>query len=198
MKKLVLMLLFAGASVAAHAQLFSLGIKGGVDFPGNSFTISNGSAQVAVDNDMGWHAGIVSRINLMGFHIQPELVYRQYTANVERADGSGSDKIRSGSVDLPVLVGLKLFMLRACAGPVFNLNTGIKVTDNSALDVDFGEASVGYQVGLGLDLSRRISFDARYGGSFGKTVREFDYSDVSFKAKESASYWTLSLAYMFR
>ena len=80
MKKSILFLIFAFVFSAANAQLFSFGIKGGVNDNSNGEMrdVSGFSDDIEIksDSETGYHFGVFGEINLpIWLYIRPELNY---------------------------------------------------------------------------------------------------------------------------
>ncbi|WP_181305504.1 porin family protein [Rufibacter sp. XAAS-G3-1] len=167
MKKLLLLLvvlLFSGRM--AYAQTFTLGVKAGissssVDFDNPS---SNFTQFKEEDNITGFHAGVFTRFNVLGFMLQPEALLTSSGGKFQmpNADGTGTtvEEIGFTNLDVPILIGYKLSFLRAYAGPV----ASVLIDSESDLEdykEAFNSADWGYQIGVGVDISR-LTADVRY------------------------------------
>ena len=160
-----------------RAQNFTAGIKGGIGSSKLSFkdVRLNGLQIKQGESILAWHAGIFTRISLLGFHIQPELYYIRSGGKAELQDGSApqqSGDFKYHQFEIPVLAGYTfLSFLRAQAGPVFSftLNNNVKGFSGAFqnLEESYKNAAVGYQLGLGIDLFR-LTFDARFEGDLSK------------------------------
>lgn len=187
---------------------FALGLKGGVNLSqlktGDFFTARLGdngmprftyNGQVLRDNLRDSYA---TRTGLAGgvwmrfgrtFFIQPEAVMSSkggaFEVYYNGQNVSDLVKVKLTTIDVPVLVGLKLGPLRVNAGPMASFLVGNnqtlgqalqQYTTGSASDA-FEKAYYGYQLGGGLDIGS-ISLDVRYEGA---------WSDVSSIALQSVA-----------
>ncbi len=193
MKKILLacactLLLASAASAQKRGSGFALGIKGGVNLSQlktGSF-IRNGQydGQVLGENlsqswesRNGYTGGVFMRFGRTLF-LQPEILYsgRGGTYNVQVLGPNGQPvgapqqvKVNINTIDVPILVGLKLGPLRAHAGPMasylINANEGLRdaIRRHTANGVDdtFNSAVWGYQIGGGLSLGN-VTIDVRY------------------------------------
>ena len=89
------------------------------------------------------------------------------------AESDVSAKYSVNTVQLPVLVGIKLLFLRVFAGPSFNLLTDTSnksgkegVSFNSSVT----KSAVAFQVGAGVEIGK-FNIDIRYDGQFKKPVQ---------------------------
>ena len=107
MKKSILFLIFAFVFSAANAQLFSFGIKGGVNDNSNGKMrdVSGFSDDIEVksDSETGYHFGVFGEINLpIWLYIRPELNYT-HTESSYDLDGY-KHTLEMNKIDVPVLV----------------------------------------------------------------------------------------------
>jgi hypothetical protein len=195
--------LTAGAALDAGAQKFELGARAGIGSQSMDFKplgLINGKTQ------LGWHLAAVSRIRVVGFgdgllgaglFFQPEVVYSQNNLKGTRASASSSEgvaaesKVRMQTVDVPLLLSLKVSLARIQAGPVINLMNNFETVDG---DLEFLplRSPVGYAVGASVDLGGLV-IDGRYHGEFKKMSFKGDWADV----KSRFSSWSLGVGLMF-
>lgn len=171
----------------ASAQ-FNFGIKGGYNSSlnlDNINSISNGTydlSSVAGELNNGFHGGVFIRIGGK-IYVQPELLYglqkKNFQLTIQDATNPNLpiDKfVTFSTIDVPVLIGYKIidgkiFNIRAFAGPKFKLNAGSKLSfeniqnlDKATLEKDLGgefkNASIGLELGAGVDLFM-FTLDAR-------------------------------------
>ena len=162
---------------------FHLGIMAGYN---SSLNLNNfTTTKYTFDNvlsEMGnnFHGGIFARVPLgKAVYIEPELLYsivnKNYTVTLTdliNKDVTYNKFVSINSVDIPVLVGIKLLDLkvlnvRAFAGPKFRLSTNNSVLNidnltkpsgsNSSITIDeikkeFQESKIGLDVGAGIDV----------------------------------------------
>ncbi|GGK82321.1 porin family protein [Rufibacter glacialis] len=166
MKSIFLSLaLFALTSLAAQAQMFTLGLKAGVSSSNVDFKNPNANfSQFREEGSItGFHAGVFTRLNVAGFLLQPEAVLSSSGGKFEVPNEMGQTSIEEigfTNLDVPILVGYKLFFLRAYAGPVASIMINSKMQKEEIKD-SFESSDWGYQVGAGFDISR-ITADVRY------------------------------------
>ena len=175
MKKFILVLAALTFSIAAFSQGFEIGIKGGMNITAAD-VMKEASKDVQITNKNTYNGGIYGRlkIKLIGIFIQPELVYntRGYNFDIKEPITGTTINIKQQSnyLDVPVLVGLKMFkFLRVYAGPNFQYlltNEITGVDDAVALAIDFKKtdmkkSNTGVQIGFGLDLSK-FRVDVKY------------------------------------
>jgi len=203
MKKIMILLLALVAFNAANAQFLRFGIKGGVSSTNVKFdrtTLDQISTNDGVKNfvveqgdaKMGIHLGFFGRIQVLGLFIQPELLFTHSQGEVVLNDVTASkvynETQKFNKIDIPVLVGWKFGPARLGFGPVASImmseKDGLKdrlndFTDNA--ESNFKKATFGYQVGLGLDILKKITLDVRYEGNFSKLGSGITLGGEDFK-----------------
>ncbi len=196
MKKLMLIVLvLLGAQVWAQEAEF--GIKGGFnygatgDYEGPGDAIGDASTIIKGKEKAGFHAGVYGQFEVVGIFLRPELLYTEL--NTEYKDF----EYKMSKIDAPILLGVNILgPLNIKAGPSFQyiMKNELEGSNFEIGDVD-KKITVGYELGLGVDLGR-IGFDARYEGAFqensaaGQTA-----ADYNFKIDSRPSQWILSLSY---
>jgi len=167
MKKLVSSLAFLLITATMSAQL-DLGLRAGLGLAQTG--ISNlETAQAALetaDRELSFHAGIYIKVKTPVLFIQPEVIFSQLNQSINLQQAGVSElrniELDMNRVDIPLLIGKELGPLRIMAGPVYTANLSDLSGDISS-DIEAG--TFGYQLGLGLELSKLI-IDLRYEGAF--------------------------------
>ncbi len=200
-------LLLSSVSFAQKRRsAFAMGLKGGVNLSqlktGNFLTTRLGenglpqfnyNGQILRDN---LNQSYESRTGLAGgiwmrfgrtFYLQPEAVLSSkggaFEVYYNGQNVSDLVKVKLTTIDVPVLLGLKLGPLRVNAGPMASFVVGNNQTLGQALHQyttgsvsdAFQKAYYGYQLGGGLDLGS-LSLDVRYEGALS------DVSALSLKS----------------
>ncbi len=197
--------LMFGAVPNAGAQNFELGVRAGVASQSMDMTFDGLQDAKA---RLGWHAGVVSRIRLLGFgdgllgaglFFQPEVVYSQNNLKLKGAvssAGAYDSKIRMQTVDVPLLLSLKVSLVRVQAGPVFNLMNNFS-SAGGRLELRTNRSPVGYALGASVDLFG-LTIDGRYHGEFKKLESNIDGgANFQESVKSSLSSWSLGVGIMF-
>jgi len=155
--------------------------------------------------NVGFQGGIFSRITIVNFYVQPELLFTSTSGEVEVTTiyDSGDpvsvvkdQKFRQ--LDFPIMLGYKFGPVRLQAGPVgtIMLSSDPALSDVTELDdmdvkEDFNGATWGYQVGVGLDILKKVTIDVKYEGNLSKLgdgvkiageTRNFDSRNSQFIA----------------
>jgi len=180
MKKSVLIIAAVIMVHAAQAQFFQIGLKGGVSSSkaqvDEAFSIDGGTFKYETGKaKLGWHIGLYTRIQISKLYIQPELLFSSTGGEIEvTGDGISTPELAEidlNKLDVPVMVGFFLTKsFRIFAGPTFSylISDDIKGTDLiSDIKQNYNSATIGYQAGLGFDISR-ITLDLKYEGNLSK------------------------------
>lgn len=206
MKKIFVIVFVALMATPAFSQL-KFGIKAGgqsTSFP--DYTLGSGAATVdaLADASWGFHAGLFTRITVLGFFVQPELVFAtnsfEYNVKEVASDPGTIVSQKFNRLSIPVLVGFKLGPLRLNAGPAASIQLGSP--EDLISDPNFSEmykgAVWGYQAGVGLDLLKKFTLDARYAGSLGdKYGDSVTINGQSFKLDYAQPSFILSFGFIF-
>lgn len=177
MKNLFFAIGFIFIAHAAQAQLFSLGIKGGlntqVNKPEDIVIVSDdGTYSFGVDDyKFGTQFGVYARIG-NNFFFQPELIFNSNKTDYVIGESTVGEVIKNEKyqyLDLPLLVGITTGPLRINAGPVghYFLNSSSELTDFDGYEARFKQMTWGWQAGVTIGTGR-LSADIRYEGNFSK------------------------------
>lgn len=163
--------------------------------------------------EMGYHFGAFARVKLLGIFVQPELIFSQTKAAIDFRDTdnllenleSSSTNITYTNFDIPVMVGVKLGPARLNAGPVatFKLATNVDEANEqvNAMMKDFTEvtqtATFGGQVGVGLDILKKVTIDVRYEFGLSKLGDQVTIGDNTFSTDQRQSQFLASVGWMF-
>ncbi|MGR3810906.1 porin family protein [Jiulongibacter sp. NS-SX5] len=185
MKKLIILAALAtvGSLTAAQAQdNFEIGLRGGVNLStisGEGSGSNEGFWNSEDTRSTGFTAGLYTRFGNKLF-LQPELIVSQKGGSTTGILGQERD-FKQTYFDIPVLVGVKATdVIRVNAGPVatFLINEDNTFLQNIGLQAEeegFRKALLGYQFGVGFDISR-LRLDMRYEGNV-NDVFNIDYED---------------------
>jgi len=125
---------------------------------------------------IGYHAGVMSQIMIFSFFLQPELLYSSVHNDLELYDlnsGNAGEPVavkqKLNRIDIPVLLGYKLKILKFEIGPVasFLLSSTSDLETITDYDMQWSNATIGYQAGIGLDIGK-IALDVKYEGNLSK------------------------------
>lgn len=211
MKKLVLLLAASLCMLtSAEAQIFKYGLKGGIGFSNLRMEDITGINEgedvynlVTGDAVMGYHFGIQTRIKIAMLYIQPEAYFDVGGGTFEKVLTNGTTEIlntRFSRIEIPVLLGVKLGPVRINAGPAGSIILS-ETTDLTELEPDFtlfeNTMTWGFQAGIGIDLFKKLTLDARYEGSLSQLGESLTIGESEFALDARPSVWLISLGYWF-
>jgi len=216
MKKLSIILFIVLFSAPAFSQFIKSGIKFGAESnttPKYSISQSGGShwnIEAMKNASWGFHGGIFTRIKIFNLFIQPEVVFAsnsfEYTVQQPAPLWSSSihlQEIKSqkfNRLSVPILVGMKFGPLRVNAGPAANIQIGTpKALINDPNFSDMYKSTVwGLQAGVGIDILKKLTLDARYAGGLGKRFGDsVTIGNQNFKLDHSQKTFLISVGLMF-
>ena len=150
------------------------------------------------DPMVGFHFGLMSRIQLFNVYVQPELLFTSSGGNVKVTDINGTTikEQKYNKLDIPVLAGLKFGPARIEVGPVASVLLSSKsdlITDGKAT---MKNATIGYQAGVGLDISR-LAIDLKYEGNLSKLGDGVKIGSEEYNFDTRNSQIILSLGFFF-
>ncbi len=197
-------------SVSSHAQLLQFGVKGGINFSTlqmNDITgISEGSQVydlVTGESVTGYQVGLMSRVNVAMFFVQPELYFNTTGGVVEQVYEGGARElleVQFNRLDIPLLVGIKAGPARINAGPVGSAMIG-SVNELKEISQDLetltGGLTWGYQAGVGIDLFKKLAIDLRYEGSLTKYGDSFTVGGEPYALDARPTQVIFTLGYWF-
>ncbi|MCZ2476579.1 porin family protein [Aquirufa antheringensis] len=171
MTLLVGILSVATAQKHSRADYFRIGIKGGV----NLSSVKVASLSANLENKTGYQLGAFARIGRTVF-FQPEVYFAAKEVNVDVLNSLTTNQGVVGfsqkSLDVPLLLGVKLGPLRVMAGPVATYAISASTNPDAAVKSYFSgttqeiinRSSFSYQAGVGFDILN-LSLDLRYEGA---------------------------------
>jgi hypothetical protein len=207
MKKSILVILVAILTLPGYSQLIRFGIKAGAESAWTpKYNVGTGSSNLTIDavksTNWGWNAGVFVRIKLLGLYIQPEAVFGS-TSFDYKVDSTSYSKVLSqkfNKLTVPILIGFKLGPLRVNVGPSATMQLGNPkaLLETSTYNNMYKGAVWGFQAGVGLDLFKKLTIDARYAGGFGDQFgKSINVAGQTMKLNNTSPSILLSVGYMF-
>ncbi len=210
MKKLLILAIALFSFQMVDAQ-FKFGVKAGLattDIDPDQLLITSVSEAeefgLAVqDAKLGVHMGVFMRFGRTIF-FQPEILFNTSKVTYEFSDFSQGETYtnlfseRYNTLDIPLLLGLKLGPLRINGGPVghvFLSNTS-DLLDVEGYGQDFKDLTIGYQAGVGLDIWK-ILIDLRYEGNFSKFGNHIEFFGNEYKFDQTPARIVASIGFAF-
>ena len=196
MKKLALIVLVTLSSLSVYAQKNGFGIKGGLSSTQVNF---EGEQLVPSDAQMGYHLGVFARFGGVGFFVQPEVLFTQTSGKFKLELPPVSSisptqyEAKFNRLDVPVMAGFRMFkIIRVMAGPIasFNIDSSLKNAGQTVQNIDFKNATFGYQTGVGVDLGN-LSIEGKYEGGLSR----FTENVGSYTTDNRLNQWVLSVGF---
>ncbi len=126
------------------------------------------------DAEFGYQFGVFSRIGLgKSFMLMPELLFSDTQATVSTNNTQAN--LDFNQINVPVNLGLKFLFFRLQAGPSFNFITKAESNINGTIEDikdNYKSATVGYQLGVGMDLLNFLALDLKYDGALSDINKE--------------------------
>jgi hypothetical protein len=205
MKKLFAILVVALISIQAFSQI-DFGLKvGAASTTVPTYDVSTGTSNIdAVKNSQwGFEAGVFLRLALAGIYIQPEVSFAStsFDYNVSSTGVTPSEVAQTfNRLSVPILLGVKLGPVRLNAGPAASIMIGSPkdLVNDPDFEQMYKSALWGYQAGIGIDVLKHLTFDARYAGSFGENSGDaVDIGGQTFQLNYGKSSFILSVGFKF-
>lgn len=190
----------ATAQKHAPADYFRIGIKGGV----NLSAVKVASLSTNLENKTGYQVGAFARIGRTIF-FQPEVLFSAKEANIDVLNSLTTNLPVVGfsqkSLDVPLLLGVKLGPLRVLAGPVATYAISASTNPDAALKSYFSgtsqdivnRSSFGYQAGIGFDILN-LSLDLRYEGAVSE-LKNTVAVPTGFTYSQKPSYYQATIGF---
>ena len=209
MNRSLFSLIFLLFSVASFAQI-EFGIKAGLssyDLANEGFLINDGGKQVEwnISNaGYGHHFGIYTRLSLLGVYLEPALLFNSNRVSYDITEYSESGVFSTiknekyNTMDIPVLAGFKLGVLRFQGGVVGHLfiNSISDAVDIKGYNQRFKTATYGWQAGTGLDIWK-LRLDLLFEGNFDNFGDHISIGGYDYAFAETPSRLMLTLGYKF-
>ena len=219
MKKLILSIALLGFTLNSSAQDFSWGPKLSISSPSFKLkdvqNIGNGSdaIQLLEDTDpvLGYQLGVFARVSLLGIYVQPEVLFSNAKSEIQFTDVLDENEelvdvigeVKLNKIDVPVMFGKRfLKFFRINAGPVFTLLLSQDVDQASISDsytdieTNYKNATVGAQIGAGLDLSI-LTIDLRYEMGLQSISDGIKIGETEFSADQRLNQFLVSVGIKF-
>lgn len=183
-------------STGLFAQL-DFGLKAGVGSSNVTFDNLESNTNIkslSANNALGWHAGIYTRVKVLGIYLQPEVLYSTINSQLDVTNGDGTKEtvdFQLTRLDVPVLLGLKLGPASIFGGPIMSYNL---TNPADILEVDYRNGTLGYQAGIGLTLGDFI-IDLKYEGAFQNLANAVVIDGNEYQVDARTGQLILSLGY---
>ncbi len=201
MNRILFALLLLCFTATAQAQMFSFGLKGGVntqlknpkDILVNNLdsTFNFGVEDAKFGTQFGGYLRIGGKVFL-----QPELLFNSNRTDYIVKKG-GTPKIfkeKYQNLDIPVLLGFTAGPIRLHGGPVghYFLNSNSELTDLKDYDEKFKNMTWGWLAGLTIGTGR-VSADLRYEGNFNKQGDHLNFGGQQYNFANTPARFLLNI-----
>lgn len=186
MKKLIFVSLFSLLLIGVKAQsdFFDLGLKVGL----NNSELSLSKSGYNDETINSYNFGAFARLNFGRIYLQPEAYYSSKGGEIGTVGLSTLNEFDLKTVDIPVLLGVKVINkeainLRVMGGPMFSYVTdkGYKGDDDIFTMDDVKDSFLGWQVGAGVDFLM-FTFDVRMESSSSGVIDIPTFDDSKSKS----------------
>ena len=209
MKKIMFFLVFCVLTAGTSFSQLKFGLRGGVSSSSirtdEVITITEGAEEYLVENSnatLGFHVGLISRLEFFNLFLQPELLYSNTGGEVKVTDLINNEvnyrEMTFNKIDIPVLVGTKIGPTRIEAGPVgsFIISQDANVLRLDTYEENYKNMTIGFQVGGGIDLWM-LAIDLKYEGNLSKLGDSVTIGGEDYNFDTRNSQWIFSVGLFF-
>jgi len=146
----------------------------------------------------GFNVGVYGNLNFGLIYIRPKLVYSQTSSSYDLYEDPSSKKFKLSSIDLPVLVGIKIIKpISLVVGPAFKYIISSDIEDVTFEEIE-SDVTVGLNVGVAVIIGR-IGIDLIYERGFSENEASFidDQTDDGYTLDTRPQQFLVSLSYRF-
>lgn len=143
------------------------GVVAGVNQPFAKFNM--GSSQSSISQNTGFTAGIHMGLRIAGIiGIQPEILFSHNKLNIKDKTQNFTSDIKCNTVQIPLLLSIRLAIVRLNVGPVFTVMDNPTYLDRRGEKVLFGPLypTISYSAGASVCILKKILIDARIMSGF--------------------------------
>jgi hypothetical protein len=210
MKKILFVVAAMCISLSGYSQFFEIGPRFEVvstKFQLDRSTLESIGASVdEASRDLGFKVGLYSRVKIGSIYLQPEILFTSTGGKVTFDDDNAANTanqiidLNYNRIDLPLMIGKKFGkVFRFNLGPVLSYTVSDKAELEDAVlnveDVDYNEAVIGYQIGIGFDISK-LRLDVKYEGNLSNFGERITISEtLDFPTEFRPNMFTFGLAF---
>jgi hypothetical protein len=196
--------------ISAYSQI-EFGLKGGlhsIELGKNPISIfqdtdNNGTISF-VESSYGVHAGLFTRIKLLGLFVEPGFLFNSTSIDYrlsgtnEGGDFTELHKESFKNIDVPFMVGMKFLIFDVFGGPVahIKIDRAADIIDVESYGEKIDAATYGFQAGFGLSIGN-IKAQIAYEGNLSKFGEVISVGDSKFMVDEKAARMLFSIGYKF-
>lgn len=179
--------------LSSQAQ-FDFGFKLGVhslDLASDGIIVEDENSndfELNIENaNYGFHFGMFLRFQMDQLYIEPSITLNSNSVdyNIFESGQSSASTIfneKYQNVDIPILIGYDMGLIRINGGPVghFNINKSSDLIDFPSYEQKFETMTFGWQAGIGVDLLN-VGFNLSYEGNFSRFGNQFVIGGQEFE-----------------
>jgi len=179
-KSILIVALLFGLATTIQAQSIRFGIKGGINYANQNGTDITVNAQNynTTDAITSYHAGLVAEVKLFDrFAIQPELLYSTQGATYKNAVEEFKNEL--GYISIPVLA--KFYLSKSLS---LDLGPQASFLLSEKNDFDYKDSKTfefAVAGGLGLNITKNLFVQARYGLGLTEASKNADIKNSTFQ-----------------
>lgn len=208
MKKILLVNFLLLSFLTINYGQLEFGIRGGIhsiDLHKNSNLLPNSQESIRLnfaESNYGYQFGLYSRLHILGLFIEPAVMLHStsVTYSIEDVEGFNINSVEENftNLDIPVMVGLKLGLIRIFTGPIVHvhLDKASDVINIPAYSDRLDTATMGFQAGLGVDIWK-LRFEAKYEGNLSRYGNDINIGNESFTLDKRPSRVIANVGFKF-
>jgi len=207
LRKLIIILIITAVYCSSAISQIETGIRAGLNLNlprPFKFSQPGYNYELAIQNTLrpGFHFGLVSRFKMFGILIQPEILFTSVNNDLEYEDITSGEihlvKQEFNRLDMPVLALLRVKAFKLELGPVGSILLKDKsvLFDEIGYEQKYNIASLGYQAGLGFDISK-FTFDIKYEGNLSKFGHGIEIGEDTFNYNPRSNQFIASMGVFF-
>lgn len=206
MKKVLFVLAAMIITFNGYSQFFEIGPRFAIT--STKFNLDNveaidGALIEEASRDLGFKAGVYTRLKIGSIYLQPEVLFTSTGGRIEYTDDAQNlanqiIDLSYNRIDVPIMLGKKF-------GKVFRFNLGPVLTYTisdqkdlpnqiSSLVQNYNDGVVGYQIGIGFDVSK-IRLDIKYEGNLTKFGESITVAGNTFDTDYRPNMFVFGLAF---
>lgn len=199
-RRYVVFFILLTAFTTSGISQIRFGLRGGIystRFNSAEYDVGNYLISCPGKPVMGYHVGIVAQAEISNVFFQPELLFCSIGNNINIDDEI--TRLELNKIDLPLILGYKFNSFKIQTGPVASVLISDK-SDFSELtsgyDLLMERVTIGFQVGLGFDISQ-LALDFKYEGSLSNIAEGVEVGDELLEFDPRANQFLISIGLFF-
>lgn len=207
MKKLLFCLVLIFAFINSEAQIFTGGVKAGLNYNSNGNLEDDlSNINISSEGGAGFNVGLFAEMKLPLFlYLRPEIVYTHTTSSYDFLDNNSDLTI--DKIDAPILLGIRFLRIgRIFIGPAFQYIIDTDLSYSGIFDhvnqSTSNDISMGVQFGFGVEIGK-LGVDLRWERGLSDSEISYigyieDAEVASWKIDARQQQFILSIYYKFR